>query len=207
MKISGVATLHAPPHRVWAALTDPAVLVATIPGCEQLEPAGPDHCRFAIAAAVASTDGSYTGEAALSQRQEPSSFMLTATGAGGPGTVGVSMLVSLAGSPGGTTEVSYDADAEIGGLIAGVGQRVLSSVAKRMASEFFSAVDDVLSGPVSQPATRADPGPAPVSTAPGRRDGPPRLRANAGFARGVVVGVAVTLAGAAVGALIARKAR
>jgi hypothetical protein len=146
MRISGALTMHAPAGRVWAALTDPAVLFATIHGCEQFEPAGPDSYRFTVAAAVASIQASYAGEVSLSQRQEPSSFVLTASGAGAPGTVTTSVQIRLTDIADGTTELSYDADAVIGGLIAGVGQRMLSSVAKRLASAFFSSVDEVLAG-------------------------------------------------------------
>ena len=101
MKISDVATLHAPPAQVWATLTDPVVLAPTIPGCERLEPAGPNSYRFTVAAAVASIQGIYTGEVSLSQQQEPSSFVLTASGAGGPGTVRTSVRISLADTAGG----------------------------------------------------------------------------------------------------------
>jgi uncharacterized protein len=170
MRISGAATMHAPAGRVWAALTDPAVLFATIPGCEQFEPAGPDSYRFTVAAAVASIQASYAGEVSLSQRQEPSSFVLTASGAGAPGTVTTSVQIRLTDIADGTTELSYDADAVIGGLIAGVGQRMLSSVAKRMASAFFSSVDEVLAGtghagPVLVGQIPAGPEPAGPETA------------------------------------------
>ena len=183
MRISGAATMHAPADRVWAALTDPAVLVATIPGCEQFKPAGPDSYRFTVAAAIASIQASYTGEVSLSQQQEPSSFVLTASGAGAPGTVTTSVQIRLADIADGTTALSYDADAVIGGLIAGVGQRMLSSVAKRLAGAFFSSVDEVLAGTVrsvvvpsdtglaataadSQAALPAEPGPVPELTVP-----------------------------------------
>lgn len=152
MKFSGVATMHAPADRVWTALTDPAVLLVTIPGCERLEPGDPGSYRFAAQAKVASIEGSYTGEVSVSQQQEPSSFVLTMSGVGAPGAVSTSVRVRLAEQAGGTTELSYDADAVVGGLIAGVGQRMLCSVAKRMAGEFFSSVDGVVAGP------------APVST-------------------------------------------
>lgn len=288
MRISGALTMHAPAGRVWAALTDPAVLVATIPGCEQFEPAGPDSYRFTVAAAVASIQASYTGEVSLSQQQEPSSFVLTASGAGAPGSVTTSVRIRLTDIADGTTELSYDADAVIGGLIAGVGQRMLSSVAKRLANAFFNSVDEVLAGtghagrilagtvpagtvPAgtvlaatgagSQAAPRAAPeptvpeptgpastglvppvpastgpactGPAcswPVSTgpvptvpmstvpasvgpqagayqAPARRGGSPGFPLDAKFARGMVAGAAVTLAGVAVSGRIRRRAR
>lgn len=221
MKISGAATMHAPAGKVWTALNDPAVLVRTIPGCEQLEATGPDSYRLTVTAGVASIKGTYTGEVALSDKQEPASFLMTASGAGGPGTVSTSVQVRLAPNGDGGTELSYDADAVIGGMIASVGQRMLVSVAKKMAREFFTAVDDVLTGRevlvpvggglavaagpggVGEAAGAAAPG---VYVAPGRgaRRGGPDGQA---FLRGVLVGAAVALAGVAVGSLLGRRAR
>jgi carbon monoxide dehydrogenase subunit G len=169
MKISGGATMHAPAGRVWAALTDPAVLVATIPGCEQFEPAGQDTYRFTVAAGIASIQASYTGMVSLSQQQEPSSFVLTASGAGAPGSVTTCVQIRLADIADGTTELSYDADAVIGGLIASVGQRMLSSVAKRLVDAFFSSVDKVLAGTGYASPVLADalpPGTAAAATVP-----------------------------------------
>jgi uncharacterized protein len=220
MKISGVATMHAPAGRVWTALNDPAVLVSTIPGCEQLEATGPDSYRFTVTAGVASIQGTYTGEISLSDRQEPTSFLMTATGAGGPGTVSTSVQVRLAATADGCTELSYDADTVVGGMIAGVGQRMLSSVAKKMAGEFFTSVDDVLAdGAAAAVPAGAPPGPqtplavpgpgqAAAMPAPGvyvasRR---PAAPASQGFLRGVLVGAAVALAGVAVGSLLGRRA-
>jgi uncharacterized protein len=224
MKISGAATMHAPAARVWTALNDPAVLVRTIPGCEQLEGTGPDSYRLTVTAGVASIKGTYTGEVALSDKQEPTSFLMTASGAGRPGMVSTSVQVRLAPNGDGGTELSYDADAVVGGMIASVGQRMLVSVAKKMAREFFTAVDDVLTGrealapaaggrpasvAVSGPGGVGEAGamPAPgVYVAPGRAVG----RGGAGgpdFLRGVLVGAAVALAGVAVGSLLGRRAR
>jgi hypothetical protein len=226
VKISGVATMHAPADKVWTALNDPAVLVRTIPGCEQLEATGPDSYRLIMTAGVASIQGTYTGEISLSDRREPSSFLMTATGAGGPGTVSTSVQVRLAATPDGCTELSYDADAVVGGMIAGVGQRMLTSVAKKMAGEFFLSVDDVLAGreapaPAGVPAGAAGPGAlaaagpaagAAATPAPGVYVAPPRparpaALAGQGFLRGVLVGAAVALAGVALGGLLGRRAR
>ena len=210
-------------------LNDPAVLVATIPGCERLEPSGPDSCRFTVAAKVASTHGTYTGEASVWQ-QQPSSFVLTASGAGEPGTVSASVQVRLADTAGGTTELSYDADAVIGGMIAGAGQRLLASVARRMAAEFFSSVDKVLAGdpastvPASTvPASTVPASTVPASTVPASTvpvpaapqpsahlapaRPPPAAHTAPAFARGVLVGSAVTLAWVAAARLIGRRAR
>ncbi len=223
MKISGAATMHAPADKVWTALNDPAVLVRTIPGCEQLEATGPDSYRLTVTAGVASIKGTYTGEVALSEKQEPASFLMTASGAGGPGTVSTSVQVRLAANGDGSTELSYDADAVIGGMIASVGQRMLVSVAKKMAREFFDSVDDVLTGRVAPAVAAAGPqaavaAPAPAglgeagqaaAVPPGVYVAPrrPAAPAGPGFLRGVLVGAAVALAGVAVGSLLGRRAR
>ncbi|MFB9622887.1 SRPBCC family protein [Nonomuraea helvata] len=138
--------------RVWAALQDPAVLVRTIPGCERLEETGPDTYRMTVNAGVASIKGVYQGEVALSDPLAPECFTLKARGQGAPGTVDATVLVRLSEVEDGT-RVDYDADAMIGGMIGGVGQRMLGSVAKRTAEEFFSAVEDHLrAAPAGVPA-------------------------------------------------------
>jgi uncharacterized protein len=208
MKVSGVATMHAPARRVWDALNDPAVLVATIPGCERLEATGPDSYRMRVTAGVASVRGTYSGEISLSERLEPKSFLMVASGSGGPGTVSTSVRVKLADTADGLTEISYDADAEIGGMLAGVGQRMLASVAKRMAAEFFAAVDDVLTGrvvPAAAGQATASGGTAPAAfVAPARATSASRA---SDFGRGVLVGAAAALAGVLVGALLGRRSR
>ncbi|MEV4106169.1 carbon monoxide dehydrogenase subunit G [Nonomuraea sp. NPDC049695] len=143
MKVAGSAVIGVQRDRVWAALQDPAVLVRTIPGCERLEETGPDTYRMTVNAGVASIKGVYQGEVALADPLAPESFTLKARGQGAPGTVDATVLVRLSEVEDGT-RVDYDADAVIGGMIGGVGQRMLGSVARRTAGEFFSAVEDHL---------------------------------------------------------------
>lgn len=208
MKVTGSATLHAPREKVWAALNDPAVLVRTIPGCQQLEAVGPDSYRMTITAGVASIKGTYQGDVALTDPDEPNAFTLRASGAGAPGTVSADVRVTLAESNG-STRLDYDADAVVGGMIGGVGQRVLSGVAKKTAGEFFKAVDDVLTGRApTVPAPREEAVGVPAGApAPGVFQAPARAAALAGddFLRGVVVGAVVALLGALVGGLVARR--
>jgi carbon monoxide dehydrogenase subunit G len=147
MKVTGAATLNAPIEVVWTALNDPAVLVRTIPGCERLEATGPDSYRLTITTGMAAVRGTYTGDVALADQQPPGSFTLKASGTGGPGTISTDVRVRLAPADDGSTLLSYDADAVVGGVIAGVGQRMLAGVAKRMAEQFFGSVDELLTGP------------------------------------------------------------
>ncbi|WP_219466407.1 SRPBCC family protein, partial [Nonomuraea rhizosphaerae] len=152
MKVAGSAVIGVERHRVWDALQDPAVLVRTIPGCERLEETGPDTYRMTVTAGVASIKGVYQGEVVLAEPSAPDSFVLRARGQGAPGTVDATVLVRLSEVDEATTRVDYDADAVIGGMIGGVGQRMLGSVAKRTAGEFFAAVEGHLRSPVQEEA-------------------------------------------------------
>ncbi len=210
MKVKGEALLHAPVAQVWSALKDPAVLVRTIPGCERLEATGPDAYRMVVTAGVASIKGSYTGEVTLSEQQEPSTFLMKASGAGAPGTVSTEVRVTLADVGDGTTRLTYDADAVIGGAVAGVGQRMLVGVAKKTAGEFFASVDDVLTGGAA-PAGVAEGVPAAgligapeVFVAPSKPSAA-GLGGGDGFLTGAVLGAVVALAGVLVGGLVGRR--
>ena len=147
MKVAAIAPRCTHPGRQVSErrLIDPAVLVRTIPGCERLEATGPDSYQMVVTAGVASIKGTYAGEVALCEQQVPNSLLIRASGAGGPGTVSTEVRVVLADA-GGSTRLTYDADAVVGGVMAGVGQRMLVAVAKKMAGEFFQSVDDVLTG-------------------------------------------------------------
>lgn len=206
MKLSGDATLHAPIDKVWAALNDPAVLVRTIPGCERLEATGPDAYRMVVTAGVASIKGTYAGQVQLSEQVAPNSFLMTASGAGGPGTVSTEVRVSLADVGDGSTRLTYDADAVVGGVIAGVGQRMLAGVSKKMAGEFFRSVDDVLTGKAVavSPAPDAAAVEAGVFVAPAPGG---HLVGSDNFVRAAVVGAVIALAGVLAGGLLGRRRR
>ncbi|MGI8901318.1 MAG: SRPBCC domain-containing protein [Nocardioides sp.] len=146
MKVSGTSTLTADRATVFAALNDPAVLVASIPGCRRLEALGDDVYAMTVAAGVGSIKGVYDGQVRLSDQDEPSSFRMHAQGAGAPGTIGADVEVTLVDAVGGGTSLTYEADATVGGMIGGVGQRMLTGVSKKMADEFFRNVDAVLAG-------------------------------------------------------------
>jgi carbon monoxide dehydrogenase subunit G len=220
MKITGEATLHAPVDKVYAALIDPAVLVRTIPGCERLDRVGPDSYRMVVTAGVAAVKGTYAGEVALTDQDEPNGFLLKASGSGAPGTVSAEARVRLAPADGGaTTTLTYDADAVVGGMVGGVGQRLLTGVAKKTAGEFFAAVDGVLTGAVPEIAAPEAGMPEAVAPGVGRPEGPaptgvylrPARPARAfpggDLGVGVLLGAGAALAGVVLGAVIARGRR
>lgn len=221
MKVTGTSHLTAEPALVWRALNDPATLVGTIPGCQRLEAVGGDVFKMTISAGVGSIKGVYDGEVRLTDQREPGSFRMHAQGAGAPGTIGADVLVTLAPADQGGTELTYDAEATVGGMIGGVGQRMLAGVSKKMAAEFFRNVDQALSAvPAGLPVGGAAPKPSTVAAPPTGHPSDqsvgqvftaptsPRTAAGvggAGFALGVAVGAAAALAGALVGAWIASR--
>ncbi|MDX6367757.1 MAG: uncharacterized protein QOK30_2833 [Nocardioidaceae bacterium] len=175
MKVTGTALFDAPREQVWEALNDPAVLVRTIPGCQRLEAIGPDAYTMTITAGVASIKGLYSGEVRLTEQAPLDTFVLEASGSGTPGTVSASVLVRLSdedGTDGPRTALTYDADAAVGGMIAGVGQRMLAGVAKKTAGEFFTAVDDLLTGTAARAtgtaATEMETGAGPTAATSGQ---------------------------------------
>ena len=145
MNLDGSAVLHADPDKVWSVITDPAVLARTIPGCESLEQVGDDEYKMNVSVGVGAIRGTYAGEVKLTDQQRPSSYVLRASGAGAPGNARATVTINLEPTGEGTT-LTYSADAVVGGPVAGVGQRMMTGVAKRMAGQFFKAIDAELTG-------------------------------------------------------------
>jgi uncharacterized protein len=218
MKISGNASLTAPPEQVWDAFHDPGALARCLPGCESLTEIGPHQYAMTVTAGVAAIKGTYDGQVHLTEQQHPASFTLKAKGAGAPGTVDADVKVRLAPDGNGGTSLTYDADAAVGGVIGGVGQRMLAGVTKKMAGQFFTAVDDDISGvrkavpapaaevaaaPAEAAAAAAAPAAAPVYA--GRPAAVPTAVLDKGFAAGVGLGALIALIGVAVGAVVGRR--
>ncbi|NYD41016.1 SRPBCC domain-containing protein [Nocardioides panaciterrulae] len=210
MKFTGDATLNAPVDRVWQALLDPAVLVRTIPGCERLEAKGENAYAMTVTAGVAAIKGTYSGSCELSDLDPHSSLVMRLQGAGTPGTIGADVNVLFQDGGDGTTTITYDADAVVGGMVGGVGQRMLTSVSRRMAGEFFGNVDAVLGGvpavpaPVAVAEAAAAAG-APVEAQPGVFVAPPKTAAAPSyddFLKGVALGAGLVLAGVVVGGFV-----
>ena len=151
MNLDGSAVLPADPERVWSVITDPAVLARTIPGCESLEQVGDGSYRMNVSVGVGAIRGTYAGEVHLTDQRRPASYVMHASGAGAPGQVRATVTINLEPTEAGTA-LTYSADAVVGGPVAGVGQRMITGVAKRMAGQFFSAIDAELTGATAAPA-------------------------------------------------------
>jgi len=143
MKLSGQYTLPAPPARVWALLTDPDRLAKLLPGCERLDPDGPDRFRAAVKFGIAAISGKYAGTVEFSEKKPAKSMRMKISGKGLPGFVDGSGHIELA-EKNDQTELRYTGDAQVGGMIASVGQRMIEGAAKKIVDQFFAAAAEEL---------------------------------------------------------------
>ena len=155
-----------------------------------------------VTAGVAAIKGTYNGSCVLSDLQERESLVMTLQGAGAPGTVDATVQVRFSEPAPGQTEIAYDADAVVGGMVGGVGQRMLSSVSKRMAGEFFSNVGTAISAPPSVEPVETSAAGAPVFTAPPKVGG---ISSQDDFIKGIVVGAGLVLLGVVAGSIFGRR--
>src|SRR5712692_4999391 len=140
MKIEGTHQLNAPRERVYALLTNPEVLRRCIPGCESLEKTEEDTYAATLKAGVGVVKGTFKGNVKLEEMRPPEHYRIVVDGKGGPGFVKGSGDFDLEEKDGGTL-IKYTGEMQVGGTIAGVGQRMIQGAAKMMASQFFNAPD------------------------------------------------------------------
>ena len=124
---------------LWRALNDPAVLQKCIPGCKEMIPESEDKFKLILNLKVASVGGSFEGAIALSDKQPPANCKIAVSGSGTLGHGEGQATFSLSPAESGTT-MTYAGEGEIGGLVAGVGQRILKGVAKHLIKQFFTAL-------------------------------------------------------------------
>ena len=141
MKITGTHTLAAPRDKVWAFLMDPACISKIIIGCERLEEVAPDTYQATLKLGIAAVKGTYNGSVQLLDKTSPSHYRMSVDGSGTPGFVKGEAVIDLA-EQGEQTVLTYDADMQVGGLIANVGQRMISGVAKLIIGQSLKKLDE-----------------------------------------------------------------
>jgi carbon monoxide dehydrogenase subunit G len=144
MTLDGTHRFNAPRDRVWALFVDPAVLARAAPGCQRLDPIGPDEFEATLSVGVAAVKGVYQGRLAITDKKPPEGYVLHVEGSGRPGFVKGEGRLTLAEQDGGTL-ATIRAEAQVGGVIAAVGQRLLGAAARMLMEQFFSAIEAELS--------------------------------------------------------------
>jgi carbon monoxide dehydrogenase subunit G len=204
MNIDGEYRIPAPPQRVWEGLNDPAVLQASLPGCEALEQTGANEFTATVKAKIGPVSAMFKGKVELSELDPPHGYTLSGRGQGGPaGFAKGSAQVRLTPDGDGTL-LRYSATVEIGGKLASVGSRLIGGVATKLAEEFFESFGRTITGGVApaEGAVTAPPAvvtpasvkPVPASVPVATAGYLPLLDRCAWLVAGVGVGIVVTLA-------------
>jgi uncharacterized protein len=183
VKINGEHRFTRSRDEVWSALLDPAALAATLPGARRLEPTAPDEYAISVDVGVGSVKGTFDGTFSLADKQPPESCTVRADATGRPGSVNVVARMQMDDD----ALLTYEADANVIGPLAGVGQRLMGAAAKRTTEQFLQALDDYLAKP--EAARELEPA-APAPPAAGTDPKVIAASALAGFAL-ALVGVAV----------------
>ncbi|HET6621156.1 MAG TPA: carbon monoxide dehydrogenase subunit G [Dongiaceae bacterium] len=141
MDLTGEYRIPAPREAVWAALNDPDVLKACIPGCEELNKTSDTEFAARVVAKIGPVKAGFGGKVTLSDLDPPNGYTITGEGQGGAaGFAKGGAKVRLEAADGGTaTILHYSADAQIGGKLAQIGSRLVEGSAKKLADEFFAA--------------------------------------------------------------------
>jgi uncharacterized protein len=137
MTMSGEVQLNAPREEVYKKLNDPEVLKACIPGCEQLDKLSDTEFQATSTMKVGPVKARWKGKVTLSDLDPPNGYKISGEGEGGvAGFAKGGAAVALSEKDGGTL-LSYNVEAQIGGKLAQLGQRLIAGAAKKMADDFF----------------------------------------------------------------------
>ena len=145
MKIQGEQSYPHPPQRVWQALLDPNILSRTLPGCEDLQEVGEHQYAGKLKMKVGPVQGVFQGGVTLSEIDELRGYHMKIEGKGAPGFMNGEGDLKLEEQDGGTL-LHYDIDAQVGGRIASVGQRLLDSSAKVITKQGLAGLGKQLDG-------------------------------------------------------------
>ena len=158
MTMSGEVQLAAPRETVYAMLNDPEVLKACIPGCEQLEKVSDTEFQAIAVTKVGPVKARWKGKGRLENLDPPNGYKIVGEGEGGvAGFAKGGAAVALTEKDGGTL-LSYNVEAQIGGKLAQLGQRLVAGASKKMADQFFANFAAAVAGqPVTPVAGEAQP--------------------------------------------------
>lgn len=159
MEMLGTRQLGVTQQQAWEALNDPETLKACLAGCDRFEATGDDTYNVGMAVKIGPVSAKFTGKVTLTEITPPASYKLSFEGQGGvagfgKGASSVTLTPNAAGC-----ELAYTVQAQVGGKIAQLGQRLVDGAAKSMADDFFKRFDALMAErypTASVPAAQVD---------------------------------------------------
>ena len=137
MDMKGEQLVPASQQATWEALNDPQVLKACVPGCESIDPTGPDEYQVLMVARVGPVSAKFKGRLTLSDIKPPASYSIAFEGQGGPAGFAKGGAQVRLSPEGAGTRLAYDVKANVGGKLAQIGSRLVDAAAKKVADDFF----------------------------------------------------------------------
>jgi uncharacterized protein len=191
MEIKGEYKIPAPREKVFAALNDPAVLQACIPGCESLEKTSDTEMKAKVRMRIGPVSASFTGKVTLSDIDPPNGYKISGEGQGGAAGFAKGGAVVALREDGSDTILNYDVDAQVGGKIAQVGARLIDGTAKKLADEFFGKFATMVGGPPAEAPPEAGPTGAAAAAQAAAPSAAPSASAAAqrGYRHWIIIGV------------------
>ena len=145
MQLNQQRTIHAPQATVWAALNDNEALKACIAGCESMTSSSEFQRTAVVVAAIGPVRAKFTGKLSLSDIDAPNRFTITFEGQGGAAGFGKGTAsVQLQAIDEQTTQLSYQAQVQIGGKLAQIGSRIVDAASEKIISDFFTQFEQYL---------------------------------------------------------------
>ena len=147
LNFSGKETIDVAPQILWDAIIDPEILHKVVPGCREMRAVGEAEYIMALDLKVAAVGGSFEGKITLVDMHPPARCQINVYGEGTLGTGTGTARVIIADVGDGKSTISYEADGDVGGLVAGVGQRVMMGVVKHLTRQFFTSLKKQFTNP------------------------------------------------------------
>jgi carbon monoxide dehydrogenase subunit G len=146
LKIGGSYTIPVEQERAYVLLQDPEVLAKCMPGCDHLALIGENEYEMKMKMVISSVQGLFGGKVRIADQNPHETFRLIVEGSGKVGFMKGEGLLTLVPAEGCSTEVRYDGDVQVGGAIAGVGQRLIDATAKLIIKKFFGKLTEQVKG-------------------------------------------------------------
>jgi carbon monoxide dehydrogenase subunit G len=140
MKIGGEYTFDGPQELVWQTLLDPVTLARVLPGADKLDQVGENEYEAALTMKIGPIQGQFMGKVKLENIQAPTSYTMQVDGRGAPGFVKATGHLTLT-AEGSRTRMTYEGDAQVGGRLASVGQRLMETSAKAIIGQSLDGLN------------------------------------------------------------------
>ena len=142
MEMSGQELIPATQADTWAALNDPEILKACVPGCDAVDRIADNEYQVLMVARIGPVSAKFKGKLTLSDLNPPHSYAIAFEGQGGAAGFGKGSAQVQLAPEGGGTKLTYQVKANVGGKLAQIGSRLVDAAAKKISQDFFNAFNE-----------------------------------------------------------------